>query len=153
MTDIDKLEAGRELDALVAEKVMGWREDAYHYWGAPGSSSTLWVVAGSTEDHHGNTVWSPSTDIVAAWKVLRCLASLRIGADRHPARDGRIGLYKPVFRIEAYEHDDEYSVVIGRCKCTGMDDDVVCRQMGGDFDSVVPLLICRAALKVVGVVI
>jgi hypothetical protein len=24
MTDIDQLEAGRELDALVAEKVMGW---------------------------------------------------------------------------------------------------------------------------------
>jgi len=139
--DIDKLEAGRELDALVAEKVMG-----------------ITVIRSCGEYLFVNppiltpeTVHRYSTDISAAWKVLRCLASLRIGADRHPARDGRTGLYKPVFRIEAYEHDDEYSVVIGRCKCTGMDDDVVCRQMGGDFDSVVPLLICRAALKCVGV--
>ena len=49
MTDTTTLAAGRELDALVAEKVMGW---------VPG--------AGFAND----TYWSFSTDIAAAWQVI-----------------------------------------------------------------------------------
>ena len=54
MTDIDKLEAGLELDALVAEKVMGW-------FVAKGPHSPT-----SPPD----LIPRYSTDIAAAWEVV-----------------------------------------------------------------------------------
>ena len=48
--EITNMPAGRELDALVAEKVMGW---------------------------YPNATWSPSTDIASAWQVINILISLR----------------------------------------------------------------------------
>lgn len=150
--NIDEMPPGREMDRLVAERVMGWREDAYHYWAnQDGLTPGCWVVSGSTEDHHGNNPWTPSSDISAAWAVVERISVLRLGPECHPQRDGRHGLYKPVIRVEMYEHDDEYSVVIGRCKCVGMDDDIVARQMGGTLREAIPLLICRAALMALGV--
>lgn len=66
--DIDKLVAGRELDALLAEKVMGWKPSKDgRYWDGPDASRHRedgpWLDA-------GESVWSPSQDIVAAWEVL-----------------------------------------------------------------------------------
>lgn len=43
---------------------------------------------------------------------------------------GPCGLYKPVLRIEIYEHDDEVRVELGRCK--SMDEIVATRSaLGG----------------------
>lgn len=54
------MKPGRELDALVAEKVMGWQV---------GSSIYPWlVVDGKVTQRLAE--WSPSTDIAAAWEVL-----------------------------------------------------------------------------------
>jgi hypothetical protein len=57
-TNIDTLSAGRELDALVAEKVMGWTiyDDGIMDQGAKGRT---WA-----------SEWHPSTDIAAAWEVV-----------------------------------------------------------------------------------
>jgi len=54
--EIDKLEAGREMDALVAE-VMGWR-DCEGYWE---DEKVIHTDVGG---------WCPSQDISAAWDVL-----------------------------------------------------------------------------------
>ena len=60
------MKPGRELDALVAEKVMGWE-----YF--PAQATGMFVRLGyffdpvSGEAHHH---WSPSTDISAAWEVV-----------------------------------------------------------------------------------
>lgn len=54
----------REIDALVAEKVMGWSR--YH--------DGAWLTAEELPDHGGFRIisgsWSPSTDIAAAWQVV-----------------------------------------------------------------------------------
>ena len=63
--EILSMKPGRELDALVAEKVMGWE-----YF--PAQATGTFVRLGyffdpvSGEAHHH---WSPSTDIAAAWEV------------------------------------------------------------------------------------
>ena len=140
MMDIDKLEAGRELDALVAEKVMGWREDAYHYWADPGGGDeTFWVVAGSTEDHPGNRAWCPSTDISAAWGVVEHVRRM------HPARVW--------FELYAPRGDLPWTAVFFT-RCLEWEDSMY--EMGSDriipsSGKEAPLAICRAALKVVGV--
>lgn len=161
--DIDKLEAGRELDALVAEKVMGW---ARRMCPPPEGDGLTWISEpegpGSLErdwcldDPTLGELPAYSTDIAAAWAVLKEISTKRLGPEYHPdskhlpKSNSRHGLYKPVIRLELYEHDDEYHVTIGRCKGVGMDDDIVVGLIGGDFDKSIPLLICRAALKAVG---
>lgn len=57
--DIDKLEAGAELDALVAQLIMGWRWPGYTTANYPMPKAKL--------------EWSPSTDIAAAWQVVEKL--------------------------------------------------------------------------------
>ena len=77
------MEAGRELDALVAEKVMGWSSQADGlYWDAGNHRTRL--VLGSIiakkrdemglENAHG-FVFAPSTNIADAWEVVEMLVS------------------------------------------------------------------------------
>ena len=77
------MEAGRELDALVAEKVMGWSSQADGlYWDAGNHRTRL--VLGSIiakkrdemglENAHG-FVFAPSTNIADAWEVVERLVS------------------------------------------------------------------------------
>lgn len=71
--DVDSLEAGRELDALVAERVMGWLP---HF-----RNTAHWVDAeiadtvGSLDYRVRGIVgeWSPSKDIAVAWQVVEKL--------------------------------------------------------------------------------
>jgi hypothetical protein len=72
--DIDKLEAGRELDALVAEKLMGWPLRPYN------DPDDVRPCFNLLDGQRGLLVWeqkgksgwwfSPSTNIAAAWEVL-----------------------------------------------------------------------------------
>lgn len=55
------MKQGSEMDALVAEKVMGWRSMGAHW--ATGSTHKSRV--------HLKTSWCPSTDISAAWEVYK----------------------------------------------------------------------------------
>jgi hypothetical protein len=73
--DIDNLQAGRELDALVAEKVMGW--DVLRY-----DNGTIVIVERDDKDgifcnqiDADDTInhaiwWSPSTRINDTWRVV-----------------------------------------------------------------------------------
>jgi hypothetical protein len=62
---------GPELDALVAEKVMGW----IHLEAHPASCAPeVWIL----DDEHGTEArkaaeWSPSTDIADAWEVVEVM--------------------------------------------------------------------------------
>lgn len=68
MAEIDILEAGREMDALMAERVMGWVRYGDH-----------WVTTGHEPNALGCTyrwaamTFAPSTDIAAAWEVVEKL--------------------------------------------------------------------------------
>ena len=71
------MKPGRELDALVAEKVMGWRKKTFP---GGGGGFTAWVdenekvmklISNSTmsETCYRCDYFRPSTDIAAAWEV------------------------------------------------------------------------------------
>ena len=65
-----ELEAGPELDWLMAGKVMGWKRTTD---GAP-PGCAYWKDGDgficATEDPGGNLNWNPSRDIAAAWEVV-----------------------------------------------------------------------------------
>lgn len=62
------MNAGRELDALVAEKVMGWRYN--HCDGVQCPTCGYDGLYGSGKDYPGY-----STDIAAAWTVVKSVTS------------------------------------------------------------------------------
>jgi len=66
--EILKMEAGPQLDLLIAERVMGWSEGKHFEVGDFGV-----VKLGEVID-----IWSPSTDIAAAWEVTTKLCELGI---------------------------------------------------------------------------
>jgi hypothetical protein len=53
------MKAGSELDGLIAEKVMGWKEDKYR------------GVMGWLEGHTFHSSFKPSTNIADAWQVVK----------------------------------------------------------------------------------
>jgi hypothetical protein len=59
--------AGRDMDALVAEKLMGWK---YHpKWNVFTSPNGL--------ENDGSTIPNYSTDIAAAWKVVEKMTKIK----------------------------------------------------------------------------
>jgi hypothetical protein len=72
-----EMEAGRELDSLVAEDVMGWKmaiatDGTTEYWDNGtfcGGKRVEPVTGGFRLDDYSNT-WNPSTNISNAWEVL-----------------------------------------------------------------------------------
>ena len=67
------MEAGPELDALVAERVMGWTRNDKGFWFKPGKRHN-W-------NHDGLDPPPYSTDIAAAWEVVEKIKSLPAGID------------------------------------------------------------------------
>jgi hypothetical protein len=65
--DIGKLEAGPELDALVAEKVMGWRYAVTDERQRVARKEYHWFL---DETGFGHLGFKPSTDIASAWLVF-----------------------------------------------------------------------------------
>lgn len=66
---IDTMPAGRELDALVAEKVMGWYRVGT-MWCQGANSYAAPAEDLEIENPPKTKPWSPSTDIAAAWEVV-----------------------------------------------------------------------------------
>ena len=71
---IDEMPAGREMDALVAEKVMGWRAHFRNTaWWVPSELENEFIPDPSSRNIKGwtcgNNRFAPSTDIAAAWEV------------------------------------------------------------------------------------
>jgi hypothetical protein len=134
-TEIDKMEAGPELDALVAKKVMGWKLEPYTAYcgGTPEQARQEAIKQGwyYWEDENGDEIPgqlednSFSTDIAAAWKVVELLNK------KFKTFVEFIGVNIPVMDWRVVLFSDSSPVVsLGRTA---------------------PLAICRAALKAVGV--
>lgn len=115
---------GRELDALVAEKVMGWRpwSGGYYYGSADGQ-----VMVCLHENDGMARYWSPSTDIAAAWRVVERL---------HTGR---------TFGLDWLGFDGEE----WRC-CFGWSENDDHLGFHHAEAATAPLAICLAALKAVG---
>jgi len=135
------MEAGREMDALVAEKVMGcsvMRENYHRTLGDGGKWE--WLRCGCIGGPHnyrddtardGMLVYY-STDISAAWEVIDKLLSVGMSVElnAYPSARYDVRIYKSI------PHD-------GGMPTTSM-------FAGEALDDTVPLAICRAALKAVG---
>jgi hypothetical protein len=69
--------AGRELDELVAEQVMGWQTSIS--WGG-----SYWIDGFVVERE--KVKWNPSTDIAAAWEVVEKMhdSGLKFMVRSHP---------------------------------------------------------------------
>lgn len=128
----DEMPAGREMDALIAEKVMGWTTYEEYVHGPlmhGGGMMTLYRGDGAQFKKDNTThTWSvdcfcPSTDIAAAWEVVEKLADevyVEYGHRPSIQSHGNVG-WLVRFRFHR-----------------------------GTWADTVPLAICRAALKVVG---
>ena len=121
---IRQMEAGRELDRLVAQKVMGW----VWYDGAGTAGPSYWMdTSGEFGEFAHLAEFEPSTDIAAAWEVVEKLheqytVSIRLSyVDRHV-----------------------YCDIIGKC-ITG---DPVPHIIAISRERVAPLAICMVALQV-----
>ena len=72
------MKAGRELDALVAEKVMGWVENT-------DPQGCCYIEPHTGVEHHS---FAPSTDIAAAWEVLDAIGGNEFDAEITCGMDG-----------------------------------------------------------------
>ena len=136
---IDAMPAGHEMDVLVAEHVMEW-ERLDSWMGSPLAKGwdgfwdgewVKWIIMPESDDENRAKLWSPSTDIVAAWQVVEKLVENCDGRD---------------FFIECWgdgewfvaSHPLGYSSRKPQANCDG-------KETGKPS---APLAICRFALKV-----
>lgn len=81
------MNAGRELDALVAERVMGWTKkptvhgfDAWWY-ASESTGEQVWSWAAHGDSHDDRVEWRPSSEIRVAWVVVqKCMDTLELEA-------------------------------------------------------------------------
>lgn len=128
--EIDALPAGRELDALVAERVMGWQLvpavngiESPWWWDANGPVHSM-----DKSDWRGG--WYPSTNIAAAWEVVE-----RMGADGWDAELDQFHNFMHIWdacfrKLDNRDQGQWLELRTGRADAA-------------------PLAICRAALKAV----
>lgn len=76
MVVMSELVAGRELDALIAEKVMGWhRSDTL--WRDSEDTACKYVNEDDSEDAEPGWEFRPSTELDSAWQVVEHLKGER----------------------------------------------------------------------------
>lgn len=121
------MEAGRELDALIAEKVMGLVRCEKH----PGS----YCHALPDSPTKGGETRSYSTDISAAWEVVEKLSQVRptcfiFKISKSPGGNHKVWVYETMFR-------ESYDEFLERLCVEAVEDTA-------------PHAICLAALKAIG---
>ena len=133
------MKAGRELDAKIAEKVMGWKiytptngyGDAFtlEYYSQPGEDIKIalaevqkWAIG----KLRAVSKWNPSTNIAHAWEVVEKLK------EDHP---------RWYFELH-WRHDAKYRFQITEMH-VGYNNTLI------DWGETAPLAICLAALKAV----
>ncbi len=90
------MEAGAEMDALVATRVMGWTnptgfEARWHCNGV--ELDSLHAVEGGGGDYYQpDQAWQPSTDIAAAWEVVEKCEQDGVWWKVCPVLDGNGGI-------------------------------------------------------------
>ncbi len=112
------MEAGRELDALVAERVMG-----YTVRRGPGANYDGMLLPWEVWDRDGKS-WNPikySADIAAAWQVIEKLA------DRDPMiaiwgyEDGTAGWFCDFEGIKDHARTAPHAICLAALKAVGVD--------------------------------
>lgn len=128
--NIDKLKPGRELDAIVAERVMKYRRKR-------DDCNTFWVDEFGEEPTHSQDY---STDIAAAWEVVKAVkkkgygfrlssgnltavASFTEAVPSIPVIVEGVTMYRAAPPIEAYseeENPDPHAICLAALKAVGV---------------------------------
>lgn len=129
--------AGRELDALIAVKLLGWAKaeyDGHCMIGPPLSDSRIHWAA--EWDSYGCPHWMPhySTEIAAAWEVVE-----KMGMPFRIMKSWDLIGGKGEGWAVSWCKD-------GECECFMGDIDGLCPQGNEIWAETAPLAICRAAL-------
>lgn len=130
-----KMDSDPELDALVAEKVMGWTRKN-PWWLNPDGTSTSWMsVPLDDADPNDRRTFEPSKDIEAAWEVAEKLGLMVVPVD--DGEENRIGWAASKVSVEKEELDPESGgyLEVGTS--------------GWMHAETAPLAICRAAIALV----
>jgi len=126
----------REIDVLVAEKVMGWHKD-YSWWA---NAEGDWMEKIEAEEYEPG--FNPSEDIASAWQVVEKLFRVHKMTFSITLKDGDgweaelAGWVNGISDIDTWGHHDEGSEVSFRGESSRQE--------------TAPLAICLAALKAVG---
>ena len=75
MTITDEMPAGQEMDMLIAEKVMNWKQLSNRLW-HDDDGNERWIDADKSFIHQ--PCWSPSTNIADAWEIMEGVSSFRL---------------------------------------------------------------------------
>ncbi|RLG44476.1 MAG: hypothetical protein DRN81_04505 [Thermoproteota archaeon] len=125
--EILRLEPGPELDRLMAEEVMGWEEGEDFDCSKEGP-----LIYYPSRNRVLGRKWSPSTDIAAAWEVIRKMLDSGWGCE----------IYSPN-NPYALENADKWFVVFAKSGPIVMQLNFSAKAPSA------PLAICRAALLAV----
>lgn len=126
------MNAWRELDILIAEKVMGWHRNPHdEFWTASDDTVTRWGTEDCVTEYA--EIFRPSTSIAAAWEIM---SETRIAV--MPLEDGG---WAAVHTDIHPTHGTELYIL------PGSDDECY----GWAKADTAPLAICLAALKAIGV--
>lgn len=134
------MNAGRELDTLVAEKVMGWTAKDGRWHDADGKdlgSDHADNDLGLGDYYYPDEHWSPSTDISSAWEVVEKLQADGWG----------LSLDSPGFR------PGQWRCLLQRCDSPDDGRVRVSSLIEVEESTTGPHAICLAALKSVGVAV
>jgi hypothetical protein len=119
---MDTIKAGPDLDALVAEKVMGWKPDPDNFfWLGKGTTNQRVTSSDCFDCGTEFPAWTPSTSIADAWEVMEKICQGK----------------EDTYRFEIVKQGHLYWVSI-------WDDGFSDGDVGADT---APLAICLAALK------
>jgi len=129
------LDAGPELDALVAREVMGWdafgHDELWHEKGKRKTHVTRWGTP-HAQDCTTNFLWRPSVNMASAWEVVEVLrrrfGNVSVVGIDDPDAPGLPGEHSDSTYWECIVGDDRFYASAGTA----------------------PLAVCRAALKAVG---
>jgi len=149
MTDF---KPGRELDALIAEKVMGWRKaNKYEercYWHTKEGRKLDWLYKSTGEYYECDCLfWNPSEDISAAWEVVEKIKT-------NYCKDKELQGYGFILETctEGYsdlpQHEGKYLAIFPKTVCSPPFE-----EMNRDCYAIADtasLAICLAALKIIG---
>ena len=129
--NIDEMQAGPELDALVAERVMGWRQSSL-----PGvfidEDERFWGV---TDEVPTSRQFNPSIDIATAWQVWQKLPRI------HSMGNHDLSISWHLINARSIHRDGNEYIVCGILDCGEW-------EYSASADTA-PLAICRAALEAV----
>lgn len=113
------MDAGRALDAAVAEKVMGLSVSPAYFEIETGHGPIYWVL--DADGIESDLVPAYSTSIDAAWQVIEKLADRDPMLAQRGYADGSVGWYCDLEGIQAHARTAPHAICMAALKAVGVE--------------------------------